>query len=356
MNKARPSSRSRSTLSDVAQLAGVSESTVSLVLTGKGETKRISAVTHKKVHDAARAMNYSPSLLHRSMRGGRTHVISLYNAFRNRERGDLYMDRISSAVEHAGGELGYDILVHSNFRRSAKETYEFLNGGLADGVVLFGPAGDDPLLALLRESNLPTVLIGPRRDDVDLTTVHDDEAMGMRLITEALLAHGHRHIAAITEPAGKVLDPTGRCGRLQRELQARGVPFDERNLIPLSGSPSETVHGILSQPNRPTALFVWHDRNAYRVLEACEAAGLRVPQDISIVGYDGIVWPSTSSHVVTSVHVPLDDMAAMAVSLLHRLIEGERVPISQMLPVSFQPGTTLGPPAMSQPIPVKEIQ
>ncbi|HSI71941.1 MAG TPA: LacI family DNA-binding transcriptional regulator [Fimbriimonas sp.] len=340
--------RPRSTLSDVASLAGVSESTVSLVLAGKGETRRISTDTHRRVREAARSLNYTPSLLHRSMQRGRTHVISLYNAFRNRERGDLYMDRISAAVEHAGGDLGYDILVHSNFRRSTKETYEFLNGGLADGLVLFGPVADDPLLELLQRGALPTVLISPRLEESRLSTVQDDETQGMRFIADALLAHGHRRIVAVTQPDGAVIDPTGRCAKLQKELTTRGIPFDEESIVQHTGSALETLHRALSRPERPTALFVWHDRTAYRIIEACEASGIRIPQDLSIIGYDGIVWPSTSPHVVTTVHVPLDEMAEAAVNLLHRVIEGERGPLTVNMPVRFVQGTTLGPAAPLQ--------
>jgi len=345
MKDSAPITRSRATLSDVAELAGVSESTVSLVLAGKGELRRISSVTHQKVREAARSLSYTPNLLHRSIRSGRTRVISLFNAFRNRERGDLYMDRISSAVEHAGGKFGYDILVHSNFQRSTKETFEFLNGGLSDGLVLFGPAANEPLIPLLQQSGLPTVLIGPRREDVELPTVHDDEDLGMRQIAQALVACGHRHVAAVVEKAGPVLDPTGRGGRLQRELIARGLEFEPRNIVAWSGSPSETINQVLSLPQRPTALFVWHDRNAYRIVEACEAIGIRIPEDLSIVGYDGIVWPSTTQHIVTSIHVPVDEMADEAVGLLHRLITGESGQLSKCLPVRFVSGTTLRPPA-----------
>ncbi|HLP00040.1 MAG TPA: LacI family DNA-binding transcriptional regulator, partial [Fimbriimonas sp.] len=109
--------RSRSTLHDVAGAAGVSASTVSAVLAGKSGHRRISEETRTKVFTAASALGYTPNLLHRSMRRGRTNVISFYNAFRNRARGDLYLDRLSEGLEHAGGELGYDILVHCNYSR-----------------------------------------------------------------------------------------------------------------------------------------------------------------------------------------------------------------------------------------------
>ncbi len=104
--------RERTTLYEVASRAGVSPSTVSLVLAGKADQRRIPQATRERVWSAAEELNYAPNLLVRSLRRGRTHVISFYSTFRNRRRGDLYMDRLASAVETAGGELGYDVLVH----------------------------------------------------------------------------------------------------------------------------------------------------------------------------------------------------------------------------------------------------
>jgi len=338
------SNRARSTLHDVARIAGVSTSTASSVLAGNATNRRISEETFLRVRRAASDLGYTPSLLHRSIRRKRTHVISLFNAFRNRARGDLYLDRLSGAIEEAGGELGYDILVHSNFKRGVQDTYDFLNGGFADGLVLFGSTADEPLLPLLRGSSLSTVLIAPRHVDPALSSVVDDEAEGMRLVAEALVDLGHRRIAVVVGQRGSVLDPTGRLRRLRQELALRGVEFDERRIIVFDGSPPDAVRGLLAMDPRPTALFVWHDGNAYRILEECEAQGIRVPEDLSIVGYDGIVWPCKSPHVVASVDVPLEAMAAAGVALLDRLIAGEAGPFAETLPVRFLPGTTLGPP------------
>jgi LacI family transcriptional regulator len=338
-----PRHRSRATLNDVARMAGVSASTVSSVLAGNTSHRRISEETHAKVHEAATVLRYTPNLLHRSMRRGRTHVISLYNAFRNRVRGDLYMDWLAGAIEQAGGELGYDILVHTNFRRDVTETFEFLNGGFADGLVLFGPTADEPLLPLLRASNLPTVVIGPRYVETELSTVVDNEQIGMEKIAESLLSHGHRVISAVVEMVDGVLDPTGRLNLLKAELVRRGIEFDDRNVIVWDDSGAGAVERYLALQSKPTALFVWHDRNAYRVVEAFEAKGLQVPRDVSVVGYDGLIWPSTSAHIVTSVRAPLDEMAERGVAILHQLISGAQGPISETLSVQFFEGTTIGP-------------
>lgn len=343
MNNLKQSPRTRSTLQQVAKMAGVSASTVSSVLSGNSEHRRISEETYHRVRTAAHELGYTPNLLHRSIRRGRTHVISLFNAFRSRNRGDLYLDRLSGALEQAGGDLGYDILVHSNFKRSVEETFQFLNGGFADGLVLFGSTAEEPLLPLLRGSNLPTVLIGPRHEHPAFSSVVDDEAMGMKLVADALVDRGHRRIAAVVDMPDGILDPTGRIRRLRIELSGRGVEFDERNVLVHNGSAADTVRRLCSIDPMPTALFVWHDFTAYRILEACEQHGIRIPEDLSIVGYDGIVWPSTSSHVVATVEVPVDEMSAAGVALLDRLINGEPGPLSQVLPVSFLPGTSLGP-------------
>ena len=340
--------RTRSTLTDVAELAAVSATTVSLVLSGKATQRRIAESTHKRVLEAATKLGYTPNLLQRSLRRGRTQVISFYNAYRNREWSDQYMDRLSAGVEHAGGSYGYDVLVHCNFKRSTWETYQFLNGGFADGLILFGPSQDEPLLPLLRESSLPTVLVGVHFPEAGLSTVRDDEATGMRLTAQALVDRGHRRIAAVVEEVGGVLDPTGRLQRLDQELSSLGVRLAREQVVLWNGSASETFAKVLGLPERPTALFVWHDRAAYRILEACEDAGIRVPEDLSVVGYDGLVWPSTTKHVLASTSVALDAVGRAAVGILDRLITAESGPLSETISVSFDTGTTLGPPLPSR--------
>ena len=340
-------SRSRSTLNDVARMAGVSTSTVSLVLAGKAGTRRISEDTHTRVHHAARVLGYTPSLLHRSMRRGRTHVLSFYNGFRNREPGDLYMDRLSAAVEHAGGRHGYDVLVHCNFARSPQETYEFLNGGLSDGLVLFGPPPDDTLLSLLRTSTLPTVLINPSEGEAGLPSVSADEAAGMSLLADALLNQGHRHIAAILASPGGSRDAVRRFEGLRRLFVERAGKDASVRAIDHEDDVRATLHKALNLSPCPTALFVWHDRLGYQVLEACDAAGVEVPKELSVVGFDGLAWPSTSPHILESVQISLEEMADSAVSLLAGLIEGDTGPLHRTVSVQLAPGTTLGPAPVS---------
>jgi DNA-binding LacI/PurR family transcriptional regulator len=334
--------RERATLQAVAERAGVSPSTVSLVLSGKADQRRIPQSTREKVWSAAEELNYAPNLLVRSLRRGRTHVISFYSTFRNRRRGDLYMDRLASAVETAGGELGYDVLVHCNFRRTPRETYQFLNGGFADGLLLFAPTPKDPLLAMLRRSSLPVVILNGLDERGQYSSASDDVEQGMRLVVEELLSRGHRSIAALGSVGDDVRDSVPRIELLRSELARRGIPLEEDRVEWISFDPAEAMERLLALPDRPTALFCWHDALAYRVLEWCEARGVAVPEELSVVGYDGVHWPSTSRHICASVEVDLEGIALTAVHLLDRSIN---LPGSDArhvsVPIRFNPGTTL---------------
>jgi DNA-binding LacI/PurR family transcriptional regulator len=340
----------RTTLKDIAQLAGVSVSTASLVLAGKAATRRISPEVEERVREIARQQDYTPNLLVHSMQRGRTNVLSFYSAFRLREPNDLYMDRLSTAIERAAGEYGYDVLVHCDFRRSDEAFYRHVTGGLSDGLIFFGPAVGDPLLPLLRESRLPTVLFNLSDEAGRLSSVTEDMADGIRQVAQTLLELGHRRIGAITSAPDQRSDARARVALLRERLAERGVELPEERILPVTDKgkyPAESaLRTLLDQPNPPSALFCWHDRVGYRVLEACERLGIAVPQQLSLIGYDGLHWPSVSPHVLASVVSDLDTISDTSVRLLDELIRGEATaPVTRRFPVRLDRGTTLAPPA-----------
>lgn len=341
--------RARATLSAVAARAGVSASTVSLVLAGKALQRRIPEETRDRVQRAAEDLNYSPNLLTRSLRRGRTHVLSFFSSFRRRDRGDLYMDRIASAVETAGGEYGYDVLVHCNYRRSLKETYQYLNGGMADGLLMFAPLPDDPLLAMLRRSSLPVVIVGGRDPVGQYSSAADDGEVGVRLVVEEFLAAGHRHLAALGSVGDTVRDSEYRVQRLRHELSTRGIPLPDDLVQWVEEDPAPALARLMAHSPRPTGVFCWHDRLAYRVLEVCDAQGITIPDQVSIIGYDGLHWPSTTKHICSSVGVDLSAIANAAVRLLDLAITNPAAPPThQPVSVNFQAGSTLARPSSMQ--------
>ncbi len=259
------------------------------------------------------------------------------------------MDKLSSAIETAGGELGYDILVHCNFRRSPKEIYQFLNGGLADGLLLFAPKQDDPLLELLRKSPLPVVLINSQDRLGQYSSVSDRASEGMDLVADRLVELGHRRIAAFHGEDSLARDSHVRISLLINRLKQHGVEIPKAWLPEVGDNPISIVKELLSQPEPPTAIFCWHDRLAYNVLAACEKLGVDVPNQVSIVGYDGLQWPSATKHTAASVHVDLGSLAKAAVRLLDlAILDSSAASTHEVVPLTFTPGTSLGPPQDKQ--------
>jgi len=334
-------------MSDIARKSGVHASTVSAVLAGKTKERRISKDVATRVLAAAAEMDFAPNLTAHSLQQGHTHVLSFFNGFRNRDWRDAYMDGLLAAVERAGGRLGYDILVSCDFRRSEAETYRVLNGGRSDGLLFFAPQVGDPLLPYLRKSSLPIVLMSGVDEAGALSSVTGDVDGGTRQIAQNLVALGHRRVAALTM-CGPHPDAHERVALLRARLAEAGVHLPEAWVLPVDGKrPLEcaaALRSLMDGPSPPTALFCWHDHLGYVMLEQCAALGIAVPEQLSLVGYDGLPWPAKTSHALASVEVDLDAMGEAAVETLHRLISHQSPPpIERVMPVTFNRGTTLGP-------------
>jgi DNA-binding LacI/PurR family transcriptional regulator len=345
----------RPTLSIIAQRAEVSVSTASLVLAGKAKERRISEEVVARVHEIARALDYSPNLLVRSMQQGRTHIMTFFNGFRHtRALNDQYMDRLSTAIERSGGSLGYDILVYCDFRRSVTETYQYLNGGRGDGLLLFAVRPADPLLSYLRASRLPVVLINSVDEEGCLSSVREDMQDGMRQVAQKLIALGHRRIAALANVPGGNPDADYRIALLREFLRESGVTVPDRWILSTDDlQPDDAgtaLRFLMAEADPPTVIFCWHDRLGYQILEQCETLGISVPGQLSIVGYDGLRWPAQSRHILASVAIDLESLAEHAVILLDRLIDRKEVaPIQKLVPVTLGLGTTLAPVGEASP-------
>src|SRR5581483_10426873 len=345
MTQRSKANKNRPTLGDIARRAGVSVTTASLVLGDKAAKHRIAEETYQRVKQAAAELDYAPNLLVHSLQRGSTHILSFFNGYRHRGAQDLYMDTLSTAIERAGGRYGYDILVNCDFNRTPEEMYRHLNGGVVDGVLFFAPLPNDPLLPFLRASRLPTVLLNARDETGVLPCVKDDVESGMRQVAERLLALGHRRIAVFSENVYASRDTQERIAWLQTFLQKGGVVIPERWILPYEGDTRASFLALMREPEPPTALFCWRDRIAYYLLEHCEKLGIAVPDQLSVIGYDGLHWPAATRHTAASVKVDLDALADAAIRLLLQTLQGsEPDSVNTLLPVTLMEGTTLAPP------------
>lgn len=343
--------RKRVTLAQVAERAGVSVSTASSILNGRSSELRIAEETRLRVTGVANDLDYTPNLLVKSLKSGRTNVISFFNAFRTRTRGDLFMDRLAALIEVAAGDAGYDVLVHTNFARSPEETYQFLNGGTADAVILFAPFADDPLLALLRGSRLPTVLIFSSDPSGTIPSVSDDPESGLGTVAKRLVELGHHRVLPLIEIGPSVRDAEIRIKTLRSALESLGVELLEPTAVePDSKQLAEDLPAILADANQPTAIFCWRDFLAYRVLEACNELNWEIPKRFSVIGYDGIHWPASTPHEATSVVADIEELALQTFRLIGELVNGS-TPEQKVLRVKTDLllGSTLGPATIFEP-------
>ena len=338
MARTAPTTR-RVTLNEVARKAGVSVASASLVLAGKAAEMRLSAEVLARVEAAAIELDYIPNRLVHSLQQGSTQILAFLNGYRDRDVRDLYMDTLSSAIERAAGDLGFDVLVNCNFTRTPEQMYRHLNGGHADGLLFFAPALEDPLLPFLRASRMPTVLIGAHDKMNVISSVRDDAASGMRMVADALYSRGHRNIGVLTQSG--MPDACDRTDMLRKFLGEKGVIIPDEWIIDYKGDSAPVLEQMLRQSHRPTALFCRTDRLAYELL-AKHNRVRSVPDSLSIVGYDGLIWPAETRHTVASVHVDLATLAREAVALLiSRIRQPDQPVVGLEIPVSFQEGTTL---------------
>ncbi|QIK84588.1 LacI family DNA-binding transcriptional regulator [Sanguibacter sp. HDW7] len=306
----------RVTIKDVAEAAGVSVATVSKVL---NERYGVSAATQTRVRAVVESLGYSQSLVASSLRSHRTNVIGILVA-----EFEPFSTEILKGAASVLADSGYEVLAYTSGRRDAGEGWEQrslarLSGTLIDGAIIVTPT------VVRADASVPIVAIDPHTGPLDLPTVDSDSRAGAALATEHLLALGHRRIAMLTGRADLESSRQREAG-YREALGRAGVEVDE-SLVRVGGYRRESslapAHELLTLPERPTAIFAANDLSALGALDVATELGLRVPDDLSIVGFDDVPEASTATPPLTTVRQPIQQMGAAAVALLLRLIEDE---------------------------------
>lgn len=299
----------------VAEVAGVSMMTVSRVLNGK---TNVHPETRKKVEDTMRKIGYTPNFSARSLASSKIPFVGL--AYLNPSSGYLGQFLIG-ALSEARQEGMHVILEACSEDASdwAEELVAFCKQSQLRGLVLPPPLCDDPdVLEAATQLNLPCVRVSPSRHNESFISIRIDEYRAAFEMTRKLIDMGHKHI-------GFLKGPENQDGAMQRfagfvdAMHESGLAVDERwvgtgDFVP--GLARSAGKKILSRKVRPTAIFASNDDMAAGLYTAAHEAGLSIPKDISIVGFDDqpiaqSLWPS-----LTTVHQPIIDMAARAVSVI----------------------------------------
>jgi LacI family transcriptional regulator len=311
------------TINDVAAYAGVGVGTVSRVL---NKSAKVAEPTRSRVLAAIEVLDYRPSPLARGLSRGRSHTLGLLVPFFTH----------ASAIERLRGVVAalhdshYDLVlfdVESPVQRD-EHFAALTRRDRADGLLVMSLPPPAAELARMVSAGVPVVLVDARGEGVPMVVTDDVE--GGRIATRHLVELGHERIAFMGEPPD---NPFGFSSSALREeghlevLEANGVPRDAR-LVAYGVHDRETARGLASKwltlRDRPTAVFASSDVQATGVVAAAADAGLRIPDDLSVVGFDDI---EISSYVgLTTVRQPLFESGQIGVELLLRALELGEVP------------------------------
>lgn len=341
--------RSRPTSTDVARLAGVSRTTVSFVLNGRDDMS-ISPATRSRVLDAAVALGYQPNAPASQLARGSSLTIGLVlRQEPSQVASDALLPQTVQGLGDAARGADYQVLVESlppapgGYRR-------LLHSRRVDGLIVSGPLADDTELRRVFDDGFPIVLQG-HAPSMTAPSVDVDNVAGARAAVGYLIEQGHRRIAMITNAPLTYTSASERLDGYRAALREAGIEFDpglvaEGAFVAQSGL---AAMAALLQARSFSAVFVASDVLALGAMGAVRAAGLRIPSDLSIVGFDDIPLAAYFDPPLTTVSIPAYSLGKTAGNLLLAQIRGEPVPQRTLLDTELKVRESVGPEAARQP-------
>jgi LacI family transcriptional regulator len=311
--------KTTTTIRDVAKAAGVSISTVSRVLNDKGD---VAPETYQKVQEIIDELGYTSSLAARGLRSRRMNVIGLAMP----DVGDPFSIQVMKGVSRAIAELDYDLIVYTGgeFQRETSADRErrfvsLLGGGITDGVIVVTPATTSFPTAS------PVVVVDPNVENHGCPAVIATNRDGALTAVEYLISLGHRRIGFISGRS-ELQSAVRRLQGYKDGLARAGIPLDAELIQ--TGDYSRKAgfacaQRLLNLSDPPTAIFASNDQSATGAIKAIYEAGLRVPDDISVVGFDNIPEVAYTHPGLTTVDQSIDKMGYIATKMLISLIEGD---------------------------------
>ncbi|MBS1679017.1 MAG: LacI family DNA-binding transcriptional regulator [Actinobacteria bacterium] len=327
---------------DVAELAGVAQSTVSRALNGD---PNISEKTRARVVDAAQRLNYSPNVMARSLITRRANRIGVFLS----DITNPFYPRLVECLEREFGALGYDLILFSEgSARGDQDHIDHFLGSTIDGLVFTSAKLDFPLGDRLAAARAPTVFLNRHIDDDRFDRVVSENVAGGRLAGELLVELGHRRIAQISGPP-QTSTARDRDAGFQAALEELGATLDPAHYRhgPYTHETGfEGCRSLLAEDPPPTAIFCGNDVIALGAWDAAVSAGLEIPGDLTVVGFDDMEVGSWSAIGLTTIRQPLDQMARGSAELLVGRLNGDYDGPGRVLefPVEMVRRRTAGPP------------
>ena len=302
------------TIYDVSRLSGVSTATVSRTFT---TPDRVRESTRRRVYAAAEALHYQPSAIARAMARQQTDKIAFLICKEGATILDEFYASICEGVMRRANGTNYQLLIST-----AEEWTRTAQSKQIEGVILAGNAQAD-LISEFQRQNIPVVLVNNRAAGFNLPCIVADEAGGVRQVVSHLISAGHQRIAMLMGRFSPYVTSARYNAFLSvmREIQ----------------SATEAALRLLSRPDRPSAVFAFNDVLAAGVMKAARRLGLRLPEDLAVVGFDDSSVCPMMEPELSSIHVDCRRMGELCMEHMAALLDGAQdVPRLTVVPVNLK--------------------
>ncbi|MBN2469827.1 MAG: LacI family DNA-binding transcriptional regulator [Anaerolineae bacterium] len=316
--------RRRVTIDDVARASGVSSSTVSRVL---GGYEHVRETTRSRVLEAVEQLGFVANVQARSLASGHSRVIGLLVP----NLDNSYVGTIAQGIDQALTHANYDLVLYTSHRHPGKESFyvSAIANGLTEGLLLVAPLVPTSYLDALHQQDLPCVLIDQADPTESSSVVEGNNWQGAYEATRYLNQLGHTRIACITG-ALQIQSAVNRLEGYQAALADCDIPFREELVVEGDFQQQTgyemTKRLLQSVVPPPTAIFAANDLSAFGAMDAARECGFRIPDDISIVGFDDVPQASLVYPKLTTVRQPLVEMGRVAVKMLLEQIADPSLP------------------------------
>lgn len=322
------------TIQDIAKHLHLAPSTISKAL---NDYPHISVATKERVVNAALELGYVPSAAARDLRRRKTDRIGFLYGFSSADIGE-YASRLINGAVSAAEESGYNLLLYPLTGDRLERLTHICKTREVDGLLLMGGQHLAEAIALLQQEQIPFVVLNRQLDQPDASFVAADYHQGTMLAMQHLIELGHRRIGFVGQSVLEKLH-VDRVASYKQALREANLTIDSaliRSAKTNLGDGYKVMQKLLALEQPPSAVLVIHDPLAIECLQAALDAGLRVPEDVAIVGSDNLRESQATAPPLTTIHPPLAEIGRQAMTgLLEQLSDADDSVLQRILPVKF---------------------
>lgn len=310
------------TLKDIAEKVGVTESTVSRVLNG---IPKASKETRKEIFQVAAELGYKPNQIARSLVTKKTHTIGLIIS----DLSNTYFARVASGIEKIASKYNYSLII-STTGGEEKEELKYINllkEKQVDGILFASGRMPASCKKLLRETEIPTVVVA-REVEEELPSVHIDNVKESYRAVKHLINSGHQKIAMISGASNDKESGLYRIQGYRQALNDNNLKIKEDLIVEGDfklQSGIKAMEKILKRDDSITAVFAASDEMGVGAIKAIKKAGLKVPEDISVIGFDNNIISLASDPELSTISQPEEELGWHSMEMLYKVINREKL-------------------------------